>query len=84
MEVKAPKPVSVRREQLWNYILGYISDNGYSPTFTEMGFHLGVTKGRAEQILHMLRDEGLVTIDRHKWRNVRIVEDPERKKLFDI
>lgn len=34
-------PLSKQEQKVWKYILGYFSDNGYSPTRKEIGVELG-------------------------------------------
>jgi len=64
-----PTPIQAR---VLEYIGGYRSALGYSPTYQEIADHLGRSKVTAFEHVQALRRKGLVTVgDPHQFRGLR-------------
>jgi len=78
MAKKAYLPLTEREEEVFAYILGYIVDNGYSPTRQEIADHFKFTPPGAQKFIQSLEDKGrIITIKndgKRINRNIVIVE----------
>lgn len=73
--MKTRLPLTKKEEQVWGYILGYISDREYSPTAREIAEHAGSNNQQTGQyFIQQLVNKGYLKIEKGKWRNIRIIE----------
>ena len=60
-----------RCDEVYTFIMEYITRNGYSPTFREVGDALGLrSSSTISRYIHRLIDEGRITIDESKPRTL--------------
>lgn len=53
-------PLTQKEQEVYSYILGYISDNGYSPTREEIGAKFGISSPGANNFVkNLVRKEKL-------------------------
>ena len=69
-------PLSNMEEKIWTYILGYASDNGFTPTLTEIAAGINNTTKYARQSV----SQSLANMERKGyikrgvgWRNIRVI-----------
>lgn len=72
-------PLTKREEDIFAYILGYIVDNGYSPTRQELGDKFEITPQGAQKFVQALIDKGKIRAVKQRGklrtpRNIVIVE----------
>jgi len=69
IEIKAP--LSKREDKVWTYILGYFSDNGYSPTRQEIADGVGFNhRNDATECIENMVKKGWLKLDQEKHRNI--------------
>ncbi len=57
------------------FIAGYINETGASPSYSEIGDHIGVTsKGRVHKIISDLVDRGHLRRPKYRTRALEVVE----------
>lgn len=64
------------KEKIYNYIVEYISDKGYSPTIREIGEEIGI--GSTSTIhwhLTRLKNEGLIYWEEYLHRSIRLKDE---------
>ena len=62
-----------RCEEIYAYITEYVVENGYSPTFREVGKAVGLrASSTVSHYIHRLIDEGRITIDESKPRTAPV------------
>lgn len=68
-----------RQKEVYDYLTGYIAENGYAPTFEEIGSHFRLSSlATIHKHLSNLEDKGLI---RRKWNFSRAIElVPQHKK----
>lgn len=60
-----------RCDEIYAYITEYIAQNGYSPTFREVGKAIGLrSPATISRYIHRLVDEGRISIDESKPRTL--------------
>ena len=64
--------IEKRKDELLKFIADHIKEKGYSPTYREMGDKFSLTPMRCHQIVHMLAEDGKITIDGDGIRNISI------------
>lgn len=63
---------------VYKYIKSYISENGYSPAFSEIQEHFGLASiGSVQNYIKQLTQKGLVTKAPHQKRSLQIVESQQ-------
>ncbi len=71
-------PLTKREEDVFAYILGYIVDNGYSPTRQEIADKFEITPPGAQKFIQALEDKGrIITVKedgKRIARNIVIVD----------
>lgn len=66
-------PLTTKEEKVYGFILGYVSDNGYSPTLSEIAEHIGSKQHQvADYFLKQLESKGFVKRGKG-WRNIKII-----------
>jgi len=79
MNKKNHLPLTEREQEVFAYILGYIVDNGYSPTRQEIANKFEFTPQGAQKFVQSLVDKGRIVIIKHGKsniaRNIVIVEN---------
>lgn len=72
--VTSSTPPSPRQRQILDYIKAYVAARGFPPTLREIGakFRIASTNGVREHLL-ALSKRGLVEVEPHKSRGIRIV-----------
>ena len=74
-------PLTDKEEQVWGYILGFDSDNGFSPKLTEIMERFTYTKPLAQYYVRQLEKKGWIT-KVETSRNIRInTQEYEKQKL---
>ncbi|MEK7180112.1 MAG: hypothetical protein AAB706_01440 [Patescibacteria group bacterium] len=63
--------LTAREDEVLAYILGYISDNNYSPMLREIAMKFGFTKMRASQLVDSLVRKGRIR-KTSGYRGIRI------------
>mgnify|MGYP003133388531 CR=1 FL=1 len=67
-------PLTRKERAVWGYILGYIEDNDYSPTLSEIATRLGSKNHQAaSDYISRLESKGYIKRKRGKWRNISII-----------
>jgi Mn-dependent DtxR family transcriptional regulator len=66
------KSDSEREQQVLKLIADFQRDKGYSPSYSDLGSAIGVTKSRIAQIISSLIIKNLVTKDGNKARTLQI------------
>ncbi|OAH61931.1 hypothetical protein [Domibacillus aminovorans] len=70
-----PKPLTERRQKIFDYICSYIEQNNYSPSVREIGKHVGlVSTSTIQWHLDRLRADGYVTWQDGKPRTLRLLK----------
>lgn len=69
---KKKLPLTEKEAEVWRYILGYITDNGYAPTRTEIGLHFGYSRQGAEAKVQNIAHKGYIKFGRG-IRNITII-----------
>lgn len=67
-------PLSKRQNEVWGFILGYLSDNGYPPTRREIATHMDITVPGVQNHLAMMVDKGYLKINERAWRGIEIIQ----------
>lgn len=57
-----------------DFIKQHIAEKGYPPSRSEIGKHFGVTSNAANCVVHKLVKWGLIELDPHVSRGIRIVD----------
>ena len=71
MPQDVPTATWVGCEEIYAYITEYVVENGYSPTFREVGKAVGLrSSSTVSHYIHRLIDEGRITIDESKPRTL--------------
>jgi SOS-response transcriptional repressor LexA len=70
------KKLSVREQEVWDFINSYTKLNGEAPTQKEIGDGLGFTGGRAAQYLDLVEAKGRLNRGRGH-RNIKLVAEDE-------
>lgn len=69
-------PITKKEQDVYSYILGYISDNGYSPTREEIGAKFGISPPGANRFVKSLVDKGKLELIQQEGkrinRNIRL------------
>ena len=52
------KKLTPREKKAYDFLVGYIKTNGYAPTDTEIGNHLGLSRQSGAQLLTFLQHKG--------------------------
>ncbi len=64
-----------RQKEVLDFLEGYLSANGYAPTFNEIAEEFGFrSKGTVYKHIKALRDKGLI---HHEWNRTRAIEIQE-------
>jgi Mn-dependent DtxR family transcriptional regulator len=66
------KTDSEREQQVLKVIADFQRDKGYSPSYSDIGGVIGVTKSRVAQIVESLIIKNLITKDGNKARTLQI------------
>jgi len=67
-----------RQKEVLDFLEGYLSANGYAPTFNEIAEEFGFrSKGTVYKHIKALRDKGLI---RHEWNRTRAIEIQENNR----
>ena len=65
-----------RCNEVYAFITDYVARNGYSPTFREVGEAVGIrSSSTISRYIHMLVDEGRISIDESKPRTISTAPD---------
>jgi len=65
-----------RCNEVYAFITDYVARNGYSPTFREVGEAVGIrSSSTISRYIHMLVDEGRISIDESKPRTISTASD---------
>ena len=72
------KQLTARQKEVLQYILDYIYENKYPPTFREIGKHLNITstKGVTDH-LEVLVKKGYIERSPHQSRAIRVIRHPD-------
>jgi len=66
-----------KQRQFLDFIAGFISENGYGPSYEEMMDALGLSaKSGAHRMVYALKERGFITNLKHKDRSIRILKMP--------
>lgn len=72
-------PLTKREEDVFAYILGYIMDNGFSPTRQEIADHFEITPSGSQKFIQALENKGRIIILKEEGkriaRNIAVVEN---------
>ena len=72
---KSRLPLSKTEDKIWGYLLGYISDNGYSPTKSEIAVRFKLKSDQAvHYFLKRMETKGYILLVKGEWRNIRIIQ----------
>lgn len=70
--------VAEKVQETMDYIRDYCAENGYPPTYREMGEAVGIrSTSTVKLIVDVMLDEGLVTRVHGKTRTLKLVEHDE-------
>ncbi|MFA6048241.1 MAG: hypothetical protein WC737_05550 [Parcubacteria group bacterium] len=72
--IKKILPLTEEENKALAYIYGYIDENGYSPTRTEMAEFLECSTQGADYFINQLKKKGKIKTNGKKWRNISIVD----------
>lgn len=67
------RPLSERQRDVYAYIAGYITDNGYSPTRTEIAMKLNITEQAISAHLREIKNKGWIRFTDGGWRNIELI-----------
>tara|TARA_R110002126_G_scaffold19460_2_gene72953 strand:- start:3694 stop:3942 length:249 start_codon:yes stop_codon:yes gene_type:complete len=63
-----------------DFIKAYIKLHGVSPSYTVIAKGLGLrSKSNIHRIIHILKDEGLVTIKPYQFNSIRVIDRSVRE-----
>lgn len=65
-------PRTPRQREILIYIRDYSAGDGFAPTYEEIAAKFGISKVTVFEHIHNMAGDGLVTVDRHKSRSVRL------------
>ncbi len=70
-----PKPLTERRQKIFDYTCSYIEKRNYSPSVREIGDHVGLASSSATQShLNRLKADGYVNREDGKPRTLRVLK----------
>jgi len=68
-------PLTTKEKKAWGFILGYVSENEYSPTVKEIALAMGSENHQTGlYFVQQLIDKGHLKKEKGKWRNIKIKE----------
>jgi len=72
-----------RQKEILDYINDFISDNGYAPSYREIGDYFGLSSSAtiAEHI-HSLQSKGFLKTDPNEARSIELVENEKAEAIF--
>ena len=74
--------LTVKEQEVYDFILEYQNDNGYSPLLREIASSIGIkSKGVAHRYIKSLEKHGLIACRSNKHRGLNIIG---HKKIFNI
>lgn len=81
--IKIPTPKSKAAEMVYIYLLGYLNDNGYMPTITEIHENLskdgmGFSRQWAWMCLKELENQGRIKIVPRKHRGILLLTNAQK------
>ena len=74
--------LTIKEQEVYDFILEYQNDNGYSPLLREIASSIGIkSKGVAHRYIKSLEKHGLIACRTNKHRGLNIIG---HKKIFNI
>jgi repressor LexA len=61
-----------RQEDIYAYIAGYITDNGYSPTYTEVSDKLNISTQAVEAHIKTIVKKGWLRFNNQRYRKLEL------------
>lgn len=67
-------PLTKKQEDVYSYVAGYITDDGYAPTRREIGDKLNISEQAVSAHLREIKNKGWIKFTGGGWRNIELVE----------
>jgi len=65
-----------RQKMVLEFIKAYLSVKGYPPSYTNICEGLGIkSKSNVHKHIHALKEQGLLEIQPHKIRSIKLIDD---------
>lgn len=71
-----PAGLTPRQRQTQDFIEAYLAAHGYSPSFDEIGEHLGIRKGNVHRLVHELEERGHIRLIPGRPRSITLCGAP--------
>jgi repressor LexA len=68
------EPTTIKQKMVLECIDVFIRENGYSPTYRELGEELGLDPTSVFQIVMKLQDKGYLSTKNGKQRTIRLID----------
>ena len=70
--------MSDKHKLIFDFIKAYMKIHGVAPSYSVIARGIGLkSKSNVHRVVHVLKDEGLLTIRPHKFNSIRIVKKTE-------
>ena len=70
--------MSEKHKLIFEFIKAYMKIHGVAPSYSVIAKGIGLkSKSNVHRIIHVLQDEGLLTVKPHKFNSIRIVKKQE-------
>lgn len=67
------RPLSSRQRDVYSYVAGYITDNGYAPMRREIAASLGISEQAVTSHLREIKSKGWIRFTSGGWRNIELI-----------
>lgn len=73
MRYEEYKTESEREQEAVRHLINFKSQHGYSPSYSDLGRLMGISKGRVAQIIWNLEIKKIITKDGNKARTIQVL-----------
>lgn len=67
------RPLSAKQTEVYAYVAGYITDNGYAPTRREIVEKLNISEQAVSAHLREIKNKGWIRFTDGGWRNIELI-----------
>jgi SOS-response transcriptional repressor LexA len=68
-------PLTKKQEDVYVYVAGYITDEGYAPTRREIVAKLCISEQAVSAHLREIKNKGWIKFTSGGWRNIELIEE---------
>ena len=73
MKYEEYKTEGEREQETIRHLINFKGQHGYSPSYSDLGRLMGISKGRVAQIIWNLEAKKIITKDGNKARTIRVL-----------